>query len=133
MGFKSYMQSTMQHDLKKYFEYDIHIEKRKMPCWNLVLLDGKNSFLGTKGESSITQQSYTGIKIINGSLDGLLKTIVGFNQTEPPVYNATGITGNVDLELNADMTDLAEIIKALNKIGLGMEKSEREMNVLVIK
>lgn len=49
-----------------------------------------------------------------------------------PFVDETGITENVDFSIAADMTDLADIKKQLNKMGLDFVKGTKKMKVIVI-
>ena len=45
----------------------------------------------------------------------------------------TGIAGNIDITLDADLTNPQDIIKGLKKSGLNLIEEKRELKVLVIK
>ena len=55
------------------------------------------------------------------------------NQDAFPFIDETGITENFDLKLDAVLTDIADIQRGLQKYGLDLEKSEKEMKVIVIR
>lgn len=130
---KMYIQWAMQCDLKKYFNLQVSFEVKSMPCWELVTTEKWVQSKPTAGKKSELVIDYLGISITNRPLDDLLKSIWNYNSEQPPMLNATGFTGNIDLRLNALMTDFNDIQKALNMNGLALIKSHRDMKVMIIR
>ncbi len=127
------IQWAMQCDLKKYFSFQVSTEIKSMPCWELVTTDKWKKSKITTGKSPEMELDYLGVSITNRPVDDLLKAIWSYHQEQPPLINSTGISGNVDLKINALMTDFNDIQKALNNNGLALNKSNRYMTVMIIK
>ncbi len=127
------IQWAMQCDLKKYFSFQVSTEIKSMPCWELVTTDKWVKPEVKSDRKPEMQLDYFGVSITNRSMDDLLKAIWSYHQEQPPLINATGITGTIDLKLNALMTDFNDIQKALNMNGLALIKSHRDMTVMIIR
>ncbi len=131
------MQEIMKRDLKNYFDHDVLVENRKMPCWKLVATDqAKQKLLAKKNRRQRKGNKLPyqlGEIIIDKPISSLICAIWYFHQSEPPIFDETGINGNIDLHFEAIMTDLEDIKKVLRKNGLDLVKGEKEMKVLVIR
>ena len=49
-----------------------------------------------------------------------------------PVVNETGLTKRYDIKTVNDLRDKANILNAVDKLGLTLEKSERPVKVLIL-
>jgi peroxiredoxin len=130
-----FMKEVMQRDLQSYFGYRVSVESRMMPCWNLVANEEAKQKLPAKPgyKPKIIFPVYGGINLQNWGLDYLIFLIWMNFQEEPPFFDETGITGHIDLDLEADMTNFNEVRMALHKKGLDLIKGEREMQVIIIR
>jgi len=128
---RAHMLWSMQCDLKKYFQYNVSIETRRMPNWSLVSSNKK--IVKTLGGSPIIKGDHSGYSFKNTSVQSLLEVIWSYHQLEPPLIDATGITENVDITLEAVMTDFKDVNRALTENGLGLIRRYKEMKVLVIR
>lgn len=130
-----YLQSAMQNDLKNYFGYDVVVETRLMPCWKLIATDKARKELITKGISKEPKEYpyHGGFSLINRPVRVLIHEIWSYHQLEPPFIDETGITSNIDLEVDAILTDLKDFRNSLRKNGLDLVKGKKEMKVIVIR
>ena len=134
-----FLQKVMRRDLKTYFGYEVNVETRMMPYWSLSALpEGQlklRSKIQGKKYDEIEMDRNTGYSFSNGSIKGLIFVLWGytFNQTGAPIIDETGIEGEIDLELKANLDNIEDVKKSLNRMGLKLEKSKREMKVVVIK
>jgi len=48
------------------------------------------------------------------------------------VENATGVSGNIDVDLDAVSADFADVRRALGTIGLGLVEEKKPMKTLII-
>jgi len=132
---RKFMQETIQRDLQTYFGYHVRIEKRVMPYWRLVAKEGAAEKLKTKGgktERLHKGMGQDGIAYNNSPVYRIIQSLWYYHQLEPAFVDETGITGNIDFKLDCLMTDLNDIKRALQQIGLDLEKGEKEMKVLII-
>jgi thiol-disulfide isomerase/thioredoxin len=130
-GKNSFLMSVMQSDLEKYFGYKVSVEIRKMPCWNLVILNEKSMKLKTNGGPFYSSPGKTsaGFSVRNYPMKNFLSCLpnVGI-----PFYDETGITGNIDITMDCIMTDIDQVRKGLQANGLDLIEGEKEMKVVVI-
>jgi len=50
-----------------------------------------------------------------------------------PFLDETSYTGNVDIDINADLSDVNAVNKELEKYGLQFKEAERDIDMMVIK
>jgi thiol-disulfide isomerase/thioredoxin len=130
---KEYLMKVMQNDLNSYFGYDVYLETRLVPCWKLIATAESKGKLQTKGEAQSFKGDHAGYTMVNVPISKLLRSIWATNQQEPSFINATDITSNIDITMDAIFSDLESIRSALRKNGLDLVKATKEMKVLVIK
>lgn len=131
---RPYIIELMQADLKKYFGYEIFVEKRRMPYYRLVASEnGKKRLMSTARELYYDASAIglTGRKI---TIENLLSLIRQYNSKQPLSFvDETGITGNIDISFTAVMTNLEDVKRALNQSGLRLELAYKQMFVLVVR
>lgn len=128
---QSSLQRAMQADLYKLLGYHVKIEDRKMPCWFLVRTSDKPPL--TKGEAEKRFADAAGGRFSNIPIHRLLGSIWSFHQGQSIFIDHTEITGNVDINLEANMFDLEQINQSLQSQGLKLIKGVKKMKVLVIR
>jgi thiol-disulfide isomerase/thioredoxin len=126
----------MQKDLESYFGFKGIVERRIVPVYKLVASNEGREKLITKGGSEILEFPNGGKSLTarNASVDYLLGLIIGsigYPYEEMPIVNETGITGNIDIKIDAVYFD--DWLKELRKLGLDLIPGKKEMNVLVIR
>jgi thiol-disulfide isomerase/thioredoxin len=131
---KLWMQQIMQRDLQNYFRYEVKLENRMMPCWNLVATNEAREKLKTKGAPTAEKGYFlTGFELINRPVSRLIYSLWAMNQTGPPFFDETGISGNIDLKMEKGSFDFNDALKELRKNGLDLVKGEKEMKVIVVR
>ncbi|WP_439697434.1 TlpA family protein disulfide reductase [Mucilaginibacter sp. AW1-7] len=136
---KEFMMQVMQKDLKTYFNYDIRIENRKMPCWKLTANENAKISLETKGgrtENLNSQNRWQELHLRNITMQQLISWLTsysGIDRVFDIVSDETNIKSNIDIDLNIVKGDYQSVKEALQKNGLDLEKGEKEMKVLVIR
>ncbi len=124
---------TFQQELKNAFGFEAVVENRSVPVWKLTAKPGTAEKLRTKGTIIKQGGSPIGIPLINQPVSRLIKIIYSYHQGDFPIIDETGIEHNIDIKIEALMTDLEDIRKSLQKNGLDLVKAEKEMKVLVIR
>lgn len=128
------LMEIMQRDLRNSFGFDVSLVRRKMPYWRLSATKEAIKNLKTRSGTTEVTSGPTGIKGKNVSISTLLNVIYYYNSQElPPFIDETGITGNIDINLDAVMTSLPDVRNELQKNGLDLQRKEKEMTVLVIR
>ncbi len=127
-------QQMMRRDLQNYFGYNVAVTTKMMPCWRLVATNEAKNRLQTKGgKPNIEGDGYNSQTLINLPMKYLIFVLHGQNQSEPPIVDETEITSNIDITIEADLSDLNEVGKALQHYGLDLVKGHKEMKVVVIR
>ncbi len=122
----------MQRDLQNYFSMTATVEVKEMPCWRIIA-GQKANLLKTQGGPPIFTGNFSGFVLQNQPVHSLLLEIWGFFQREPVFIDETGIDYNIDLRIDAVMTDINDVKKALQKKGLDLVPGEKVMKVIVVR
>lgn len=130
------MAETMQADLNRYFGvkgFMAKREKRKSTSYALIRTSAADR-LKTKGGSQKDKSSEYYLDLRNIPLSAFISKLTTFFYEEGslPVIDETGYTGNVDMEINADLTDIKAVNKELKKYDLKLVQKEKELDMIVI-
>jgi peroxiredoxin len=130
----------MQRELKNVFGYEAVVEDRMMPVWELVAAPGAATKLKAKGgafhsiPALLGDGGVSGFSVWNCPMTSFFDMVVrgsGYDLT--PYVDETGIEGNIDITVDALMTDRSQVIRELRKNGLDLVKSKKMMKALVIR
>lgn len=136
---KNTVMKVMQQDLKSTFGYEVLVENKEMPVWLLVAKKEAVEKLKTKGGDRYYNGGISGgpagFTVTNYPISSFLDLVKKYisKQDPSPFLNATGIEGNIDVTIDALMTNRADIRKALQKKGMDLIKKNQTMKVIVIK
>lgn len=133
---KEKLMEILQTDLKRYFGYVISIERRLMPCWKLVVTSEphKRKLKTAGGPKMHPTATAAGFTLKNAPVSELLNILWNYHAgKEPPFIDETGISGNIDIEIDGLITDLSDLQRALNANGLNLVKGKRYMDVIVVR
>lgn len=121
----------MQAELKRMFGYNAILELRTQKC--LVLTADKDfHFWANKTVTPKVIFSTGGITVTNhpfSKFTGMIQRYL----PDKIIFDETGITGNIDVVLQAEMTEVNSVIEALKKFGLHLRWEDRQVQMLVIK
>jgi uncharacterized protein (TIGR03435 family) len=139
----TYMMQVMQSDLKNYFGYDVTIETRKMPYWRLIATEEARKNLITKGGPMIVSNNgrpWQENHFKNYPMNKLILAVEYYSgvtrddfPSHGPLIDETGITSNIDIDLDWAKGDLDTVKKALQKNGLDLVPGMREMKCIVVR
>jgi hypothetical protein len=136
---KEYMMQSMQRDLKNYFRYEVVIETRKMPIWQLVATEEAKTKLKTKGGPEFFKSLWNAGTIAQNvpvkSLVRLISSSLGNGKISHfIILNATGIEGNIDIDLSDCLiSDINDLKRNLQANGLDLVQGQKDMKVIVIR
>ncbi len=132
---KAELMWQMQCDLMKFFPYKATVETRQLPCYELIATETARKKLRTKGLDSklTTSDGYTYIKYVNAPVRNLLTIINSVTGRKIPVIDKTGIEGNIDLNIDAELKNFEAVRKSLQKSGLDIIKGTKEMKCIVLR
>jgi uncharacterized protein (TIGR03435 family) len=128
---KDSLDLLLQQYLNLYLPVKARLEKRKIEVYVLKQLPGTTiTFLPSTAEnssSSFSGRGYNGIKVTLSEFAGdYLANELGF-----PVIDETGIKGHYDITTTVEFRTAENIRKSIATLGLGVEKAEREVDVIV--
>lgn len=130
---KAHIMQVMRDDLAHNFGYEARVETRIMPYWKIIASESARKNLKTKGGEPIYEADHTGCKYMNVPIDKFFDWLFYNHTTKmPPILDETGITTNIDIEMDVFTADFEEIKKALKEKGLRLIRGKKEFNVLVI-
>jgi thiol-disulfide isomerase/thioredoxin len=132
---------VMQQDVKRYFDVEARIEKRKIKC-NVLIRTSKIDKIKTKGEHSSKIHQAMSIdslfylhNISVNELTRILSELFAANGVREPFVNGTNYNGKIDIGFRRSMfkpvtpSNLNNYLKAYN---LQIVQKIHEINVLVI-
>lgn len=126
----------MLDELNRYFGVVYGIEgvkeRRKREYLALTCLDCKK-IISTMGDSSFIKSDKYSIKMVNRPVSSLLGALFVPLQEHALIVDETGISSNIDIEINCNLSDLNSLNKELKKYGLHLEEKEKVMEVGVIR
>lgn len=121
----------MRDELKRFFGYNAFHEYRTQKC--LVLRAEKNfHFWADKKATPKLVYNTGGITVTNHPFAKFSGMIQHYMQ-DKIIFDETGLTGNVDIVLQAEMNDIDSVNEALKKYGLQLHWEQRQVQMLVIK
>lgn len=132
LGKRAY--EIMRNDLDLLFnQYQAGFEKQKKKCLILVRTSSAGKFYPTGGIEELHFDA-TGCKMKNADIIILFRHLRRFFQNSGlPIINETGYTGKVDININANMTNISAINEELKKYDLQFIEAERDVDMLVIR
>lgn len=128
------MYKIMQEDFKRIFPVTVKIETETTKSFVLKKNGNDNQQFVTIGGEPVIDQNALKLKYKNVPITRFiyfLQTLYQYKKID--VINETGYSGNIDLEINADLKDLKSFNRELNKWGLELSEEVRSVEVLVIK
>lgn len=133
---REYLMEVMQEDLKRYFGFRASVETREMPCYKLVVTSSASADkLRTKGgDGRYPRAEAAGFTVKNIPVKLLLSIIAKYHAgKQMPLVDETDIDYNIDITVDAVMTDFNDVRRALRLSGLDLIPSQRRMRVLIIR
>lgn len=127
------MLSDLNLFFANYHGVSVSIETKRMKCLALVPLTGFDG-LATKGGEPFTKHDGTEAVLQNQPISKLIEWINHAHRSYPlPITDETGITGAVDLKLDAVFSDLVSLKKELNKHNLDLQEKVAPVKMIVIR
>lgn len=122
----------LKNTLEQYFGYTGSIVQKKMPYYSVSVMPASKEQVRTKGGKLIRRHTHASLDYRNTSLDKVIERISYYSTSRIPFINESGIDFNVDVTIEAILTDENDFFAALQKIGIIIEKKYRLMDVLVL-
>ena len=131
---KGQEEKIFQEEVKKLFPFAKPVfDKEAGIVYNLYFTGNEPTFLGDGGES-FSEFDFTGFSVRNASIGWIIGQlgIKYLQHLDGPILNKTGITDLVDISIEADLSSVEAINKALEPYSLELRKEMQEVNVLRI-
>ncbi|UTA67276.1 TlpA disulfide reductase family protein [Emticicia sp. 21SJ11W-3] len=125
----------MQSDLGRYFpQYQFSIQERDTRCYALTVTDRTALPFNQSGQAPLFEAQMLGLKMINCHPTVLVNRLnFLYQQNSPfPLVDETGITKGIDLPIEAALSDLNALNKALEKYGLAFREKTVPLKLLII-
>lgn len=124
----------MRSDMTRLFpQYIASVEKRAMPCLVLVRTSDIDK-LKSSQTSSVSNADAFSLSITNSSIQLLVSQLNHYLQhLNKPVVDDTGYKGNVDINLDARLSSVDDLRKALKTYDLDLIEKKHDIEVLVIR
>jgi thiol-disulfide isomerase/thioredoxin len=121
----------MRDDLQQLFGYNACMENRVKKC---LVLKAEKGFRFLEDTTITPKVSYNsgGIIVTNYPFQQLVEMIDRYNR-DKIIIDETGLTGKVDITIQAMMNDVDALNKELRKYGLSLHYEDRPVQMLVIK
>jgi uncharacterized protein (TIGR03435 family) len=107
------------------------VEKRKLSVYTLKRKEGDNTIWKTSDEPE-TFRMFTGKGFTGKAVSMSVYADYLSNQLYKTVIDETGLAGKYDIKTVNTLASQEEVLRENEKLGLMLEKAEREMDVLVI-
>ena len=134
-GSAKFLQAAMRRDLETYFGYKAELETRMMPYWGLRSNSKSKKRLKSKGKSSEPREVLprTGLSLKNIPVSRLIDELCYYKGLGAPFIDETDIDYNIDIDVEAILTDFEDFKEGLKKAGIELVRGKKEMKVVVIK
>lgn len=131
------LQEMVQEDLNRQFPYTISNENRMMPYYRVTASRELKEQLFSKGGEPLARREQaagiTGFQIKNGRMDDLFYEMYNYHQLDTLFIDETGMTDNIDLTMDAIMTDRESIKAGLRKAGFNVDLQYKRLHTLVLR
>jgi thiol-disulfide isomerase/thioredoxin len=127
------LQKKLQSDIQEGLGFDIRLEDRMMPCWLLTARPGVAAQLKSTHQKKSVTADWTWMDMQYAPMSTVIQDLYLNDQNGPPYIDATGISGKIDLRLDALMTDFDDLRRSLSEHGLDLTRSKKMMRVLVVR
>lgn len=123
----------MQEDLKSAFGFVVARETRKVN--GAVLRQAKKVKLSSSGKEPVIEVNNFYITVRNQPMSKLVSSLAYYliSPDIRVVVDETGITGNIDLSMDVNLSDPQAVVKALKEHGLELSFEEVEKEMVIIK
>lgn len=121
--------SVMKEDLGRFFPYAVSFENRPVSCLVLSSI-GSGPIPSMKQEAKL-EQNFFGARLERQPISKLIEVLSSYNSKG--ILDETALKFPIDIELRAELNNLAEVNKQLHQYHLQLTPAIRELRILVIK
>ncbi|GAB2632737.1 TlpA family protein disulfide reductase [Belliella aquatica] len=131
---KDQEQEILQQEVKRMFPYAKPVlEKTEGKAYSLYFMGDSPNFIGDGGES-YSEFDFSGFTVRNAAMGYIVNNLSSkyLQHLDGPILNKTGITELVNISIEANLSDLEAINKALEPYSLELREELVEINMLKI-
>ncbi len=132
-GNESKLREIIYQDLERIFKLEAGVKRLQIPVWHLVLKDGDTSEIASQNKVFSGSRTYGGIHVKAFPMTEFIRFLQMNNPLAGPFINDTGIKGLIDISFDAVISDIDDLRKGLQSVGLDLKKENKEMDVIVYK
>jgi len=129
--------NIMLEELNRYFGATLGIvgvvESRNKKYLALIRTTKEDLLRSKGGAFERSTDKFFTIRVQNQKIGVFLNQLIFPLQNEPEIFDETGYTDPVDIELSCKLSNLSELNKGLEKYGLKLVEKEKEMMAGVIR
>lgn len=126
------MLSALNNYLGNLYGIEGVIEKRKTKTLALIQINKEEKFKTKGGKRSDLFDIYS-VSLQNTPISTFIKALRVPLQLAPPIIDETNYTQNVDMNFTCKLSDVAELNKELEKIGLKLVEKEAVTDIAIIR
>lgn len=127
---EEHLKEVMRQDMKRYFNIEVHTERRMLEC---LVLSGVATVKinASTVEPDMDVEKQTIKKFIHNYPDSFIVDILN-RYSNIPIVNDLKQPVNISIDLPPDLNDTIALTKAFSAIGLSLKKTTRILNVAII-
>ncbi len=127
------LREVIFQDIERTFKMEAEVKRLQIPVWHLVLRNGDSSAIASRNKIFSGSRTYGGIHVKAFPMTEFIRFLQINNPFAGPFINATGIKGLIDISFDAVISDIDDLRKGLQSVGLDLRKENKEMDVIVYK
>lgn len=131
-----FLKTVFQAELRNAFGYNVAVEEREFEILKIDASRNVVEKLATRGGEHEIAISPVRMQMQNVPIETFFKLLIYQLSATDRVFlekNETGFEGNIDIDLNAVLTDIEDVKLELRKIGFEIVKEKRDLKTLVIR
>lgn len=109
------------------------VENKKTKCW-ILKRTSTQDLIGTKGGKEEVVDNRYFLHLKNASFNWIMLKLAGFYMqlSAEPILDEAGYDGKVDIDIDADLSDLSAVNDQLKKYDLQFVEADRNIKMMVI-
>lgn len=132
-GNENELRNIIHQDIERSFKMGAEVKRLQIPVWHLVLCDKDTTTIASRGQQFSGTRTYGGIHVKGFPMVEFIRFLQINNPFAGPFINDTGIKGLIDVSFDAVISDIDDLRKGLQTVGLDLIKRNKEMDVIVYK
>lgn len=132
-GNENELRNIIHQDIERTFKMGAEVKRLQIPVWHLVLCNRDSTTIASQGNKFSGTRTYGGIHVKAFPMTEFIRFLQINNPFAGPFINDTGIKGLIDVSFDAVISDIDDLRKGLQTMGLDLVRRNIEMDVIVYK